>query len=195
MYKLISKVVCAALLFGTSVFADSMYATFEGAIVNSQFKPDNFKSDSKTVMNLGVKVGNIYGHQQAHRAYIGYAFQPRVSKSTIEAGVERYSRWRAHKVALGYDFAPIVVDNIRAVMGAFVGAAVVDAKAQESGGGRVSQKSIDNSIALLYGFNLGGMFELDNLNAINFGFRYDNIVLSDAKIENKGFYGGFTHKF
>ncbi len=217
--SLIAFGLAAAL--STAAFGDGAFVGGEAGWLHSKAKNtnDSHMKASDNTANIGIKAG--YEFMDMHRIYGAYNYQ--------SATKDNYSVTRqgdategllnengslkikgVHKFLLGYDFAPKITENWRAVVGAYLGYA--KSKSEISG---VLRKASDNSFVenikegksmrgFIYGAKIGGAYDIDEHNEIEFGFRAEQIKYKkfndggdDIKFKqtNYGLYAGYTYKF
>ncbi|MDL0088930.1 outer membrane beta-barrel protein [Campylobacter gastrosuis] len=190
MKKVVSLV---ASLLVSSAFSESAFVGFEG---DYSFK-SNLKIDSdkvgKAQTGLNLMAGYDFGLVRTYGAY-GYDFKTKKSYADGEGNKVRL-KWTKHSFILGGDYTPNVSENFKLLAGVYAGISRLKADIKSSeDSGKV------NFNGVVAGAKFGGIYELDENNAIDFGYKADYTKYSkkydtNLKETNHGFFAGYTYKF
>ncbi|WP_418884440.1 outer membrane beta-barrel protein [Campylobacter suis] len=137
--------------------------------------------------NFGIKGGYDFG---SWRAYIEYTYNLE-TKDTIKIdGETREYKWKSHNFSVNADYTPKITENFKLLVGAYTGFAVVQTDADET-----EIYTADNTTSWLLGAKVGGFYGFDEHNEVEFGFKAENIFVSDGDLANYGAYIGYNYKF
>lgn len=128
--------------------------------------------------NYGVKLGYIFND---NRAYIAYNRNSDMKDTLLGVDVKT----TLQKVILGFETAYPLADSVSLIAGANVGYARLEAKSS-------LLKATDSGLAV--GVKIGGLYNINNNNEIEFGFKAGGHFF-DETVWNAGAYVGYNLKF
>ncbi len=158
------------VVFGINVLANESQGFFLGADAGygkTKFQQDDFAINVRNnVSNLGLRAG--YRLSPKHRAYIGYYHQSKIKDTgkvpvtvagNLIDNISVETKYRAHRVIAGYDFTPILVENIRGVLGVYGGYSFLRANTESNFFGDVF--SLPSAFdGFMYGTKIGLLYEI-----------------------------------
>ncbi|CAD7289050.1 hypothetical protein LMG7974_01306 [Campylobacter majalis] len=201
----ISKILIASSLLGSIAFADGAFVGVSGAYnFKSQIKPDKSeqkgkfgKFDDKNA-EFGIKAGYDFDSFRAYGAYVygTKAKKDKTSKSNAQPTENLKIEWKSHNIVGGVDWTPEIVSGFKAVVGGYMGVSYAKSNtALKDSTGKIVATGSKNASGLITGIKLGGLYELDMHNEIEFGFKGENVKFKDANARNFGLYLGYNYKF
>ena len=227
-----SKFALGALI-AASITSSAVAVNLDGFFVGAEGKY-NFKSQIKSgwgdateaykfdaddsLFALGLKVGYDFDLWRVYGA-INHNFEAKDSLAVVGPAlglpILEELKWSGNDFVLGADWTPkfnLAGLDFKAILGAFAGISKIDVKyfAQDGADTMTSDYSQDGFI---YGLKLGGIYQINQNNEIEFGLKYDkakyddkNIALNmsgtlapmtakDTKRTNLGVFVGYNYKF
>nr|MBP3724177.1 hypothetical protein [Campylobacter sp.] len=223
----------AIAVLASSLVSSAVAANLDGFFVGAEGKY-NFKSQIKSgygdatgaykfdaddsLFALGLKVGYDF---DLFRVYgvINHNFEAKDSVAILGPAlglpIPEELKWSGNDFVLGADWTPkfsLAGLDFKGIVGAFAGTSKINVKyfAQYSTSTMTSDYSQDGFI---YGLKLGGIYEINQNNEIEFGLKYDkakyddkNVALNmsgtlvpmtakDTKRTNLGVFVGYNYKF
>ncbi|EAJ6135963.1 porin family protein [Campylobacter lari] len=211
--KLFSLVASVALISNLAL-ADENSGLLLG--IDAGWFHTKIKSDLEHTKNNkkfnGDLEGNIpvfslragYRFNENHRIYGAYNYSSELSDVINTTRLKIDGEFTTHKFLLGYDFTPKIFEKTRAVLGVYGGYAKTDITLKTN-----FLSLSQNFDGYTYGAKIGALYELNQANEIEFGFKaeqshyntrnfYQGAVGSnfyDPKQTNYGLYLGYTYKF
>lgn len=179
------KILVASLVTATL----SSVAMAEGAFVgvgadyslSTKLKLDNFSKDIKKAQpGLSLKGGYDFG---SFRTYGQYDYRLKFKKDVNNIKFKYHS----HRFVVGADFTPSLSDSFKLAVGAYTGLA----KPTLSTDGRSSS----SATGWIVGAKVGGLYEINKNNEIDFGFKFDTTKFKDARETSPAIYVGYNFKF
>ncbi|AXP09229.1 outer membrane beta-barrel protein [Campylobacter hepaticus] len=127
---------------------------------------------------FGLRIG--YRLNQTHRIYSAYNYSDEFSDLIKVPSFEIQGNFTTHKFLLGYDFTPKLFESTRAVLGGYLGYAKtnIDLKTSFSSLGR-------NFDGFVYGLKAGAMYELNQNNEVELGFKAEQISYNSKNFYQK----------
>ncbi|MGH1601252.1 outer membrane beta-barrel protein [Campylobacter majalis] len=208
-----SKILVAALTASACVSVAVADDAYMGVEADYSFKSstkvklvhDSDVKFSDAQPGLGLKAGYDFGVWRAYGAYI-YDFQ--ASKNGADSTEIWTNKWITHKFIVGTDYTPQVASGFKALVGAYAGLSImkVDRTWTEfNAAGAVDESGTDklSFTGYLIGAKVGGIYEINANNEIEFGYKFDRTDygssskhrVSDMKETNHGIYLGYNYKF
>lgn len=192
MKNLALKASLVASLLVSQTFAESAFIGFEG---DYSFR-SNLKIDSDSIgkgqAGLGIKAGYDF---DTFRAYGAYVYDLKTKKTFTDDGDRVELKWTKHSFLIGGDYTPSISNSFKLLAGAYTGVSRINIKVR-----RDDESSKFNFTGIVVGAKLGGIYEIDKSNAVEFGYKADYTKYNkkyDAKLKetNHGLFVGYTYKF
>ena len=207
MKSSLAKLILASSLVANLAFAEGAFVGFDGVASKTQIElKDDFSNSYKmkdTAFGLGIKGGYDFDAFRVYGEYIyGFGADQKWGDE-IEYGKDKIT---THQFLIGADYTPRLSESFKLVFGAYTGASVLKIKGDwtdtnmgESGTGKW------NKTGWLIGGKIGGIYELNSNNELEFGFKTDYTSYGKRTDEdndsikikgsNYGLYLGYNFKF
>lgn len=208
MKSVLLKAVVATSLVASFVCADGAFVGFEAGYDKSSLKDkwnDNDPAYSYSnkykdgQFGLGVKGGYDFG---MFRAYGEYFYKFKAKDDIVDEDDDTVElSWKSHNFLVGGDFTPSLTDNFKFALGVYTGVSRINLKAQNPA---TNESVKQNDTGWIIGGKIGGIYELNQNNEIEFGFKTDYTRYKKHTEEegnarftatNTGFYLGYNYKF
>lgn len=210
MKKIVLKSLVASSLLCSSLLADSFVGVFGGYSLKSEFKLkddsgsdieegdiDKLKLDDKKV-NLGVKAGYDF---DSFRVYGAYRYNFKAKDSYFIDNFLGNMEWKSHDFLIGADYTPSITDSFKFSLGIYGGISRLNMRLEGIDYDDNSKDSFSkDKTGFIYGAKIGGIYELDENNEVEFGYQIDESdygKIEDVKIKvrDHGLYLGYNYKF
>lgn len=214
--NLITKLILANFLAVNLACGDGL---FVGAKASYNFKQDtkgtleiplsamsivnnsNSSTNTEDKYSLGVKFGYDF---DLWRAYTAFVYNPG-GEETISDTVDFISaKAYSSDLLIGADWTPNLSKDFKAVAGIVIGVSRHTTEASLSSSSLIYKAEI-NQTGFVYGLKLGGIYELNNHNEIEFGFKANraeysnknsvNFNIVNLKRTTAGVFIGYNYKF
>ncbi|AII14852.1 outer membrane beta-barrel domain protein [Campylobacter iguaniorum] len=202
-----AKVLLVSALASSAALAEGAFVGLEGGFNQSKVSLDSELSDTFSdpkdgAFEFGLKAGQDFG---SFRVWGGYSYRTKASEDYSFAGpggnIDVEMSWKSHNFLVGADYTPSITESFKAVLGAYTGLAIT--KAEIKGNGKVlgydfSENGSETSAGAVVGVRLGGIYEIDKSNEIEFGVKSDYTKTGIDGIDKATSYGayvGYNYKF
>lgn len=207
-----SKILVAALTASACVSVAVADGAYMGVEADYSFKSNlKAKIENETFKikdgqaGLGLKAGYDFG---VWRAYGAYIHDFKASKNDSDNGSRWKDMWKTHKFLVGADYTPQIASGFKAVVGAYTGLSILKfqndwSDMDATGAVTDSGSDKDSFKGWIIGAKVGGIYEINANNEIEFGYKFDRtdygksneLEISDLKETNHGIYLGYNYKF
>ncbi|MCR4941687.1 MAG: porin family protein [Campylobacter sp.] len=184
MKKIFLKSLVASSLLASLALADD--GVFIGLQTGYNFQSRAEGAHSEKYKDKNAEIGFKAGYDfDMFRAYGSYYYETQAK--------DKEAKWRSHNFIVGGDYTPMIFDDFKAVVGAYIGVAKVKLEDTSSNGGK------DSDTGVVYGGKLGGAYDFDEHNQAELGFKAERLRFDThhvkADINNYGIYMGYNFKF
>lgn len=207
-----SKILVAAVAASVCVSAAMAEGAYIGVEADYSFKSNlemkfadgDYKADDGQA-GLGLKAGYDFG---AFRAYGAYIYDFEASKNGSDDTGFWSHKWKTHKFLVGADYTPEITSGFKVVVGTYTGLSILKMEApwadvDATGAITGSGKDNESFKGWVIGAKVGGIYEINAHNEIEFGYKFDRtdydksskLEISDMKEKNHGIYLGYNYKF
>ncbi|BCX79914.1 outer membrane beta-barrel protein [Campylobacter sp. 19-13652] len=181
MKKLLITSVAALALASQAMANGAFMGVGADYSLSTKLKFDG-DSDSikKAQPGISLKAGYDFGIMRAYGQY-DYRFK---FKKEVQGVKYKYD---SHRFIVGADFTPSLSDSFKLAVGAYTGVTKSKLKVEDLEG--------DSANGWLIGAKLGGLYEINEHNELDFGFKFDTTKFKDARETSPAIYLGYNFKF
>ncbi|MBR6952804.1 MAG: hypothetical protein IKH66_03185 [Campylobacter sp.] len=203
--NLVTKLVLASSLMANFASANSVFVGFDGVYnIKSELELDAGNVSGKikdSTFGLGLKVGYDF---DLFRVYGEYLYKTKAKDSYSDNDGESLYEWNAHQFLIGADYTPRLMENFKFVLGAYTGISRLNYEISTTDIVLGNYDDKVNKTGWLLGAKIGGIYELNSNNEIEFGVKgdyvnYGSVSDYDGSLDftemNYGLYLGYNFKF
>ena len=214
IFKFGAAAIAATAILSSSAAAQGGFVGVEGALLQSQLKLDypfsNLLDDPKdTSMELGLKGGydfdtfRIWGGLSLRTAG-SQIYNSNLTNGSDTVKINGKFIWQTNNILLGVNYTPPLNYKYKLSLGAYTGLSIVkgefngQAESLNASGPYTLGYHSKSGVGNLFGAKLGGIYEVDRNNEIEFGIKgdYQTTTIDEYNnIRNYGLYIGYNLKF